>query len=89
MTSDSNKHGANGCVCEGNWRALVAEYDPLIGRHYRDRKGTIYQFFGLVWGDNDFQFGLYSLDGRCRLMLLSCVGTLEAQGFVRAPELDA
>ena len=66
------------CVCEGNWRLLVNEYRNLIGRKYKDRDGVIFTFFGLVWGDDDFYYGMYR-EGKTHL--LSCVGDPEGFGY--------
>ena len=66
------------CICEGNWRSLVKEYGPLIGQLFVDRHGVRWQFYGLVWGEDDLYFGMYSdtlaFEDKC--ILLSCVGDL-------------
>jgi len=61
-----------GCICEGNWRKIVAEYEPLIGQdfHYQ---GKEWQFFGLVHGGDDYYYGLRE-HGSGKIALLSCVG---------------
>jgi hypothetical protein len=68
------------CICEGNWRDLVRQYEPLIGRRYRDRHhdNKEYVFFGLVHGERDYYFGMWTKDD-CRL--LSCVGDPEGYGL--------
>jgi len=58
----------------GNWERLVKEYEPKIGRKYRDRRGVC-TFFGLVHADDDYYYGLLYEDGRC--VLSSCVGRLD------------
>lgn len=66
------------CVCEGNWRNLVKEYESLIGRQYKNGNNA-YTFFGLVWSDDDFYFGMLGKGGK--LSLLSCAGTPESFGY--------
>lgn len=66
------------CICEGNWRIIVKECENLIGKKFCDKDGNQYRFFGIVWGEDDFYYGM-SRDGNVRL--LSCVGNLETNGF--------
>lgn len=49
-----------GCCCEGNWRRIVKDYEPLIGREFQTDDGTIWRFFGIVWSDDDFYYGMSS-----------------------------
>ena len=67
-----------GCICRVNWRGLVAEHEALIGRKFRDTRGNIYTFFGLVHGDDDYYYGM---SGPAGTQLLSCVGSIEGHGF--------
>lgn len=76
----------DGCICEGNWRTIVKEYEPKIGKKYKtywgpDGKGEYeYLFFGLVHGGDDYYYGMVSTkDGKVRL--LSCVGSIEGFDF--------
>lgn len=66
------------CICRGNWRAIVKETEPLIGKMFRDQRGDTYRFFGIVHGYDDYYYGMF---GRGRLRLLSCVGSIEGHGF--------
>lgn len=67
------------CVCQGNWRQLVAECEGLIGQRLRDTgSGEIFHFFGLVHGEDDYYYGLSGAGGT---RLLSCVGSLESHGY--------
>lgn len=61
-----------------NWNRIVGKYGSLIGRQYKDEKGKVYSFFGLVHGDDDFYFGMAAQGD---LRLLSCVGTPETMGL--------
>lgn len=67
------------CICEGNWRSLVKEYEPF-GRSFVDRHGKQWQFYGLVWGGDDFYYGMYS-DKDKSVSLLSCVGHITGHGY--------
>ena len=73
------------CICEGNWRAIVKEMEPLIGRQYRDINGRVVRFFGLVHGDDDYYYGLA---GEGKLELLSCVGDIEGYGYELVPTAE-
>lgn len=67
-----------GCVCAGNWRAIVKDSAPLLGRHFLDHYGEEWVFFGIVHGDDDYYYGMWR-EGK--MQLLSCVGSLEAHEF--------
>jgi hypothetical protein len=64
-----------------NWLKLVQEMDPFVGRQYRDERGNLFTFFGLVHGDDYY----YGLTGPSGLELLSCVVSLEEYGFELLP----
>ncbi len=66
------------CVCKGNWRIILHEAEPLLGKDFTDGK-SIYRFFGLVHGTDDYYYGMYGRDGKTSL--LSCVVNLEGHGF--------
>lgn len=68
------------CICKGNWRLLVAEYEPLFNRQYMSHHGDVYTFFGLVHAADDYYFGM-SEDCTKKVILLSCVGDIEGFGF--------
>lgn len=71
------------CICKGNWRAIVKESEPLIGKRFRDNRGDIgdiYTMFGIVHGGDDYYYGMF---GGGKLRLLSCVGSIEGHGFER------
>jgi len=70
---------AEGCICRGNWRAIVKESQPLIDKRFTDHRGHEFSFFGVVHGGDDFYYGMWSKEHGMRL--LSCVGSLEAHGF--------
>ncbi len=66
------------CVCHGNWRALVRECAPLMDRRYVDKDGNVWNFFGLVHGEDDYYYGMWR-EGH--LSRLSCVGNIESFGY--------
>ncbi len=68
-----------GCICEGNFRNIVTETFHLIGKKFKDNNGKRYVFFGVVYGDDDFYYGMSDTNNKC--LLLSCVGSLETFGF--------
>lgn len=66
------------CICHGNWRAIVKEYEPLIGTRFRDQQGREFTLFGIVLTDEDYYYGMSSkMDG---MRLLTCVGYLDERG---------
>ena len=71
----------NGCICEGNWRKIVAESEPDFGKRFTDESGRTYTFFGIVHGSDDYYYGMS--DGE-KVRLLSCVGSIEGHGFTQA-----
>lgn len=73
---------ADGCICNGNWREIVKEYEPLFNKAlYRDGKRYVFQ--GLVWAADDLYYLLTDSEGKA--ILASCVGALEKEvghGFI-------
>jgi len=46
------------CVCEGNWRELVKDYEPHFGKTVEDKDGNRFVFEGLLWAADDYYFVL-------------------------------
>lgn len=68
------------CICEGNWRFIVGEYQHLLDKKYREtRTGNEYVFFGLVHSSDDYYYGMWSQAHG--MVLLTCVGSIDGQGF--------
>jgi hypothetical protein len=67
------------CICKGNFRQIVTECESLIGTRFKDHFGESFILFGIVWGDDDFYYGMY--DSVLGIRLLSCVGSLEGHGY--------
>jgi hypothetical protein len=72
------------CICEGNWRLLVNEYQHLFGRQYIDDHGGTFTFFGLVHSEDDYYFGMCGPG--VPLRLLSCVGHIVSHGYTLIDE---
>lgn len=68
-----------GCICRGNWRAIIKETEPLIEKNFVDEQGREFNLFGIVSGGDDFYYGMWSKQHG--MLLLSCVGSLEGHGF--------
>ena len=68
-----------GCICQGNWRSLVKQYDPFIDKEFV-MEGKKYYFFGLVHGSDDYYFAMSNEESH--VSLYSCACNLEAYGFV-------
>lgn len=66
------------------WQRIVDEVRPLIGRHFKDAKGMVWTFFGVVDGDEDYYYGMHNT----KLSLLSCVGSIEGHGFELIDEVQ-
>ena len=76
------------CICEGNWRDIVNDTEHLINKLFRDHNGDEYRFFGIVWGSDDFYYGMRNPKNR-KMVLLSCVGNIEeGHGYVLQEESD-
>lgn len=66
------------CVCEGNWRLIISKVEHLIGRTFSSG-GIKYCFLGVLWSDDDFYYVMSNHEHGIRL--LTCVGSIEDQGF--------
>lgn len=68
----------DGCICKGNWRAIVKECDQDIGKQYNGPDGHIWTFFGVVHSDDDYYYGMWR---QGKLSLLTCCGSIESAGY--------
>jgi len=57
------------------WVSLVQEYEHLIGTDWKDARDDVWRFYGLVYAEDDYYYGMIRRDGKT--LLLSCVGSLE------------
>ena len=63
-----------------NWKSLVKEYGPHIGKYYVDKSGEEYYFDGLLHGVDDYYYMMWS--GKTQSYTISsCVGSLKQCGF--------
>lgn len=79
MTDNEQSVNDPGCICRGNWRAIVAAYELVLDGTFADASGRKYTFFGLVHASDDYYYGMRSETGGLRL--LTCVGNLSDMGF--------
>jgi hypothetical protein len=73
------------CICKGNWRAIVKEAEPMIGKEFRNTAGNTYRFFGVVHGEDDYYYGMADKNS---VRLLSCVGSIDGHGYRAQEESD-
>jgi hypothetical protein len=62
------------------FKQLVEEYEDTIGKTAVDEAGNEFEFFGIVWGEEDLYYGLSRING-CGMTLVSCVMSLENVGY--------
>lgn len=71
----------NNCICQGNWRLIVKESEPLINRLFRETDTEkLFSLFGLVHGGDDYYYGMIDINSG-QIRLLSCVGNIEQFNF--------
>ncbi len=71
------------CICKGNWRLIVHEVEDLIGKIFVDQRCRKYRFLGVLHAEDDY---CYVMSGKSGLYLLSCVGSIEGNGFKLAKD---
>ena len=71
------------CICKGNWRAIIHESRPLFNKIYIDKKGKEYHFSGVMQGDDDYYYVLWSPK---KTVFLSCVGSIGGHGYTLKTE---
>ena len=71
-------NGVTGCICKGNWRAIVKEMEPWLDKKFTDQHGQEWTFYGIVHGSDDYYYGVARAG---ETHLLSCVGALESYGY--------
>jgi len=67
-----------------NWEALIKEYEPFLNCRYVFNY-TEYKFIGLIHASDDYYYGMVNTETG-KLMMCSCVGSLEGHGFVKISE---
>lgn len=61
---------------QDNWTKITAESRDLYNSYYRDSRGAVHKFFGVVEASDDYYYGMQKVDDG-RLSLLSCVMNIE------------
>lgn len=72
-----------GCICKGNWRAIVKESTPLLGKWF-EGDGHRWLFSGVVWGEDDLYYLMWRPVeglGHGTSLMLSCVGSIKTHGY--------
>ena len=81
------------CICEGNWRQIIAEEAHKFGNIYEKKSNNCplcgpalterYTYVGILWAEDDFYYAMRHIpDGK--LELTSCVGRLKDYGYKKA-----
>ena len=68
------------CICKCNWREIIKDTQHLIDSSYKNREGEECIFYGVVWGSDDFYYGMWNVKTG-KSSLLSCVGSIEGHGY--------
>ena len=66
------------CICEGNWRVIVEESEPYLGKWMIDEDGNRCLFEGVVWAADDFYYLTWNKEDGTRMH--SCVMGLQSYG---------
>lgn len=70
---------AAGCICKGNWRAIMAETRPYFDKKFA-KDGREYTLVGVVDASDDYYYLMVDSEGKSTL--LSCVGSIvESHGY--------
>ena len=66
------------CICEGNLRDIIAEYEPKFGTVYNTERGT-YKLIGIAICKDDYYYLLQSTHDYMypRSLYISCCCSLE------------
>ena len=67
------------CICEGNWRKIIKENEPLFDRAFIDEEGEICYFVGVIYASDDYYYCMVDRAGKLRM--LSCVCNIESHGY--------
>lgn len=68
-----------GCICEGNWRKIIKESEPLISKRFIDKQSKQWIFVGVLWAEDDFYYIFSNMGGIHRY--LTCCASLEQHGM--------
>ncbi len=70
----------NECICEGNWRDIIKEYEHLFGKRFK-RNDEIYTLCGILWGIDDFYYVMS--DENAKMRFSTCVTSLEEMDYIQ------
>lgn len=73
---------AEGCICRGNWRAIIKDTQSHLDQCFIGDDGSEYYLIGILHASDDYYYAMRG--GKHGLRLLSCVGSIEGFGFTRA-----
>ena len=79
MIAFANAQPAHGCICDGNWREIISESEPILDDLFADLSGAVHRFVGVMHSRDDYYYVMVSMAGEYRLS--SCVGNLETNGY--------
>lgn len=65
---------------QDNWTKITAESRDMYNSYYRDTKGAVHQFFGVVDASDDYYYGMRRVDDS-KVSLLSCVMNIESFNY--------
>jgi len=63
-----------------NWTKITSESRDQYNSYYRDSKGDVHQFFGVVESSDDYYYGMRRVDDS-KLFLLPCSMNIETFGY--------
>jgi len=75
------------CICEGNWRDIIKECEPLLNKWFVNKKGKKFMFIGVMNGFDDYYYCLSHMSTGV-VEMPSCVGSLEQWGYSQVELVD-
>lgn len=73
------QHDCDECICAGNWRTIISESEPLLGRLFM-KDGASHRFIGVLHADDDYYYCFLDMNGN--LARCSCVVDIEQYGYI-------
>lgn len=68
------------CICTGNWRNIIKEVEPLMGKTFIDvRNGNLWVFQGVLWVEDDFYYVFINDNGHHKY--ITCCASFEQSGM--------
>lgn len=76
------------CICEGNWRNIIKESDPLLGKKFFDSyTKRVYKFVGVVWAEDDYYYLMRDQESpNPKYVWSTCCVSLETAGYTLVEE---